>query len=59
MKTMKICFDGTLECGALIQNAVVEVPEDYTMRNMVEAVKEAGYSSFKLPSMKKFVSIEK
>ena len=59
MKTMKICFDGTLECGALIQNAVVEVPEDYTMRNMVEAVKVAGYSSFKLPSMKKFVSIEK
>lgn len=59
MKTMKVYFNGNLECGAFIQNAVVEVPEDYTMRQMVEAIKHAGYISFKLPSMKRSVFIEK
>lgn len=54
---MKVYFNGNLECGAYIQNAVVIVPEDYTMRQMVSAIKSAGYTTFKLPSMKRLVRV--
>ena len=57
MKTMKVYFNGNLECGAYIQNAMVEVPEDYTMNQMVNAIKAAGYVTFKLPTMKRLVRI--
>lgn len=58
----KLYFDGllTLECGgaSYIQGASVFVPEDYTMNQAVTAIKEAGYESFRLESMKRLVKIK-
>ena len=38
-------------------DAVVFVPEDYSMNQLVLAIKEEGYASFKLQSMRCFVKI--
>lgn len=54
----KIYFDGERESGAYIRNAMVVLPEDYTMTQFVRAIKEAGYTRFMLPTMKRLVSIE-
>lgn len=43
--------------GCCIQNAMVVVSEDYTMNQMVKAIKEAGYKAFMLNTMKRFVTI--
>ena len=51
-KMIKVYFNGVLTCGAYIYGACVEVPEDYTMRQLVNAIKEAGYIQFMLDSMK-------
>ena len=52
MKTIKVYFNGVLNCGAFIYGAEVEVREDYGMGELVRAIKAAGYKSFMLPSMK-------
>ena len=53
MKNMiKVYFNGVLNCGAYIYGACVYVPEDYTMRQLVNAIKEAGYKQFMIDSMK-------
>lgn len=57
MKTTMVYFNGQLECGAYIQNARVEVPEDYTMNQLVTAIKNAGYVSFMTETMKRLVEI--
>lgn len=54
---IKVYFDGQLECGAYIKNAMVILPEDYTMNQLVKAIKEAGYISFMTDTMKKAVII--
>lgn len=54
---IKVYFDGQLECGAYVQNACVILHEDYTMRQFVNAVKEAGYVSFMTRNMKRLVEI--
>lgn len=54
---MKVYFDGITEMGCSIKNAMVDVPEDWTMNQMVNAIKEAGYKMFKLDTMKRFVEI--
>lgn len=53
----KVYFDGQLECGAYIQNAMVIVPEDYTMNQLVTAIKDAGYVSFMTRTMRILVEI--
>lgn len=57
MKNIKVYFDGTLECGAHIQGAMVIVPEDYTMNQLVTAIREAGYITFRTETMNRAVSI--
>lgn len=44
------------EDGKVVYTAV-EVPEDYTMVRIAEAIKEKGYSQFKIMSMEKFVKV--
>lgn len=53
-----VYFDGQLECGAYIQNAMVVVPEDYTMNQLVTAIKNAGYISFMTRTMRTLVEIQ-
>lgn len=53
-----IYFNGQLECGAYIQNAMVIVPEDYTMNQLVTAIKNAGYISFMTRTMRTLVKIK-
>lgn len=55
--TIKVYFDGITNMGCCIKNARVEVNEDYTMRQIVNAIKEAGYQMFKLDSMNRFVKV--
>ncbi len=57
----EICFDGelSLTCGgsSYIQGAKVIVPQDPTMNQIVTAIRDAGYISFKLPGMRRLVRI--
>lgn len=57
MKKVKVYFDGQRESGAYVQNAMVVLNEDWTMSQLVRAIKESGYVSFALPTMKRLVSI--
>ena len=56
-KMIEVYFNGELECGAFIQNAMVVVNEDYTMLQLVMAIKEAGYKSFMTRTMRRLVKI--
>lgn len=53
----RIYFDGQLKSGAYIQNAMITVSEDAGMNEIVTAIRELGYESFKLETMKKLVKI--
>lgn len=52
-----VYFDGITEMGSCIKNAMVVLPEDYTMNQLVKAIKENGYMMFMLPTMKRFMKI--
>ena len=52
-----VYFDGQLASGAYIQNACVTINEDYTMNQLVTAIREAGYVSFMTQTMNKLVKI--
>ena len=54
---IKIYFDGQTTTGAYIQNAFVWVSEDYTMLQLVTAIKEAEFVSFKTHTMNRLVKI--
>lgn len=54
----KVYFDGITEMGCVIKNAMVVVPEDCTMNQMVNAIKANGYKMFMLETMKRFVEIK-
>lgn len=54
----KIYFDGQTEMGCYIRNAMVVLPEDYTMNQLIKAIKEAGYTKFMLPTMKRLVEVQ-
>lgn len=56
--TTKVYFNGQLKSGAYIQGAFVEVPEEYTMNQLVKAIKARGYTSFMTQTMKTLVQIE-
>lgn len=53
-----IYFNGQLECVAYIQNSMVIVPEDYTMNQLVTAIRSAGYVSFMTKAMRTLVKIK-
>lgn len=53
-----VYFNGQLECGAYIQNAMVIVPEDYTMNQLITAIKNAGYVSFMTRTMRTLFEIK-
>lgn len=58
MNEIKIYFDGiTSAYGCFIQNACVTLPEDYTMNQLVSAIKNRGYQKFKLRSMNAFAEV--
>ena len=53
-----VYFDGiTKEYGCCIKNARVYVQEDYTMNQIVTAIKANGYSHFLLSGMKRFAKV--
>lgn len=57
-RNVKVYFDGiTAAYGSYIQNACVILPEDYTMLQLVSAIKLNGYKMFKLHSMNVFAKV--
>jgi hypothetical protein len=56
-KQIKVYFDGERESGAFVQGASVTVSEDYTMRQLVNAIKEAGYISFVTETMRRLAKV--
>ena len=54
----RVYFNGVTEMGCYIQNAMVVLPEDYTMSQLVNAIKEAGYKMFMLDTMKRLVEVK-
>ena len=57
-KIMKrIYFDGMTEGGSYIQSASVLVPEDYTMLQLVQAIKACGYIKFKTKTMRVLANV--
>ena len=57
MTEIKVYFNGETEMGCYIQNTMVVLPEDYTMNQLVTAIKNAGYTRFMLPTMKRLVDL--
>ena len=55
---IKIYFDGQTTSGAYVQNAFVLVSEDYTMRQLVNAIKEKDFVTFKTRTMNKLVAVK-
>ena len=55
--TIKVYFNGVLECGAYIMGAEVEVPENYGMGQLVRAIKEAGYKKFMTETMRTMANV--
>jgi hypothetical protein len=56
-KQIKVYFDGQRESGAFVQGASVTVNEDYTMRQLVNAIKAAGYVSFATETMRRLAKV--
>ena len=56
-KRIKVYFDGQRESGAFVQGASVTVNEDYTMRQLVNAIKEAGFVTFATDTMKRLAKV--
>ena len=53
----KIYFDGITEMGSSIKDAMVILPEDYTMNQLVSEIKALGYKMFKLNTMKVYAEV--
>ena len=56
-KMVRVYFDGERESGAYVQNDFVTVGEDYTMLQLVTAIKNAGYVSFATETMKRLAKV--
>ena len=56
-----VYFNGEISLSSgsssYIQGAKVTIKEDFTMNQLVKEIKEAGYISFMLPTMKRLVRI--
>lgn len=53
----KVYFDGILEMGSSIKDAMVVVSDDWTMTELTKAIKEAGYTMFKTNTMKRYAKL--
>lgn len=53
----RVYFDGITEMGCSIKNAMVTVSDDWTMNEIVEAIKDQRYIFFKLPTMKCYAPV--
>ena len=56
MKKIKVQFYGITAMGCGCYASVI-VPEDYTMNQLVQAIKNAGYTAFRTETMKRIVEI--
>lgn len=56
-KMQEVYFDSVLECGAVIKNDMVVLPEDWTMTQLVKALKANGVKMFKLETMRVFAKV--
>lgn len=56
-KMTKVYFNGITEMGSCITNAMVVVPEDYTMSEIVRAIKANGYRYFLLEGMRRYAEV--
>ncbi len=54
---VKVYFDGETSYGSFIYGASVILPEDYTMNQLVTAIKDSGYRTFKLGTMRRLAKI--
>lgn len=52
-----VYFDSVLECGAVIKNDMVVLPKDWTMTQLVKALKADGVKMFKLETMRVFAKV--
>ena len=54
----KVYFDGeTDKYGAYVQGACVTVSDDYTMTELVKAIKAAGYATFMTETMRRLAKV--
>ena len=54
----KVYFDGeTDKYGAYVQGACVWVSDDYTMTELVKAIKAAGYATFMTVTMRRLAKV--
>lgn len=56
-KMVKVYFNGITEMGCCITDAMVVVPEDYTMGEIVRAIKANGYRYFRLDGMRRYAEV--
>lgn len=54
---IRVYFTGITNMGSCIQGAYVWVTEDYTMNQLVTAIKEAGYTHFCTNTMRRFAKV--
>lgn len=54
---IKVYFDGETKHGAYVKDACVEVSEDYTMVEIVRAIKDAGYKTFMFGEMRSLARV--
>lgn len=58
LKMKKVYFDGeTDKYGAYVQGASVTVSDDYTMTELVKAIKAAGYATFMTETMRRLAKV--
>ncbi len=54
----RVYFDGiTAEYGCNVQGAMVVVNDDWTMTELVNAIRESGYCMFMLNSMRRYAEV--
>lgn len=54
----KVYFDGETEIyGCYVQGACVTVSDDYTMIELVKAIKNAGYKAFMIDGMRRLAKV--
>lgn len=56
LKMKKVYFDGE-KYGAYVQGASVTVSDDYTMTELVKAIKAAGYATFMTETMRRLAKV--
>lgn len=54
----KVYFDGEMDkYGAYVQGVSVTVSDDYTMTELVKAIKAKGFATFKTDTMRRLAKV--